>query len=170
MKTGHASYSCRRNFFVSTKFCCASLLLTGWISGQGAPITWTNTAGGDWSNPNNWCPNQVPGATNIALMTEPGNYTVTVSDNESVCSLILGGSNGTHTLNLAGGTFTINGSVTENVRGVFDLNGGVLAGNGVITGTMNWTSGKLGAGATLTVATNGVLNMGGSGTLQLFGR
>ena len=34
---------------------------------------------------------------------------------------------------------------------------------------MNWTSGQLGAGATLTVATNGVLNMGGSGTLQLFG-
>ena len=34
---------------------------------------------------------------------------------------------------------------------------------------MNWADGTLGAGATLTVAANGVLNLGGDGTLYLYG-
>jgi hypothetical protein len=44
-------------------------------------ITWTNAAGGNFSNPLNWNPNQVPGVSDTAIfnITTPGPYTVTWS-------------------------------------------------------------------------------------------
>ena len=57
-------------------------MMAGWISAQGATVTWTNTAGGNWGVAANWSPNQVPGAADTGLITTPGTYTVTLSDNE----------------------------------------------------------------------------------------
>ena len=37
-------------------------------SSRAATITWTNTAGGNWNDAANWNPNQVPGASDDALV------------------------------------------------------------------------------------------------------
>jgi hypothetical protein len=60
---------------------------------------------------------------------------------------------------ITGGTFTLNGLVTiSNLT----LVGATLAGtNGVIAGVLPWSSGSIGAGSTLTVATNGLLILAG---------
>ena len=60
---------------------------------------------------------------------------------------------------ISGGTFTLNGLVTiSNLT----LAGATLAGtNGVIAGVLPWTSGSIGVGSTLTVATNGTLVLAG---------
>lgn len=66
-------------------FCCWA------ISGQGSVITWTNVAGGNWSNPQNWNPNQVPATSDDALIATGGTYTVVVDTNSlSVSNLIVG--------------------------------------------------------------------------------
>lgn len=68
-----------------------------------ATFVWTNLAGGNWSNPTNWSPNQVPGQSNSVsstddvLINNSGGYTVTfdVADATNflgVHSIILGGS------------------------------------------------------------------------------
>jgi hypothetical protein len=40
-------------------------------------ITWTNTAGGDWSVAANWSSAGVPGAGDDVAITLPGSYLVT---------------------------------------------------------------------------------------------
>ena len=68
---------------------------------------------------------------------------------------------GTGTNLVYSGTITFNGSIaSENL----EIGGPTIAGNSLFHGILNWTSGTLGSG-TLTVATNGVLNITGS-TLQ----
>jgi hypothetical protein len=70
---------------------------------------------------------------------------------------------GTNLLNV--GTVTFNGEmIAENL----ELGGAALLGDGVFRGVVDWTSGPLG-NATLTVATNGVLNIKGSATKHLDG-
>lgn len=48
--------------------CCLVTL----SAARGADITWTNEAGGDFSNPLNWNPNQVPGAADVAVFDLTG--------------------------------------------------------------------------------------------------
>ena len=51
-----------------------------------ANIIWTNTAGGNWSNPDNWSPNRVPGLLNSGASKDdvaiaaPGTYTVVLDE------------------------------------------------------------------------------------------
>jgi hypothetical protein len=53
-----------------------------------------------------------------------------------------------------GGTFTLN--VTA---GTMDLYGGIVVGPSVVGGTLRWYGGRMEAGGSLTIATNGVLNV-----------
>lgn len=86
-----------------------------------AQITWTNTAGGDWSDPANWSPNQVPGPADTASITNPGTYVVTLITNGTVGSLVLGGAgSGAQTLQASGFVLTA-GSVSVNSGGVLYL-------------------------------------------------
>ena len=65
---------------------------------------------------------------------------------------------GTNLLN--GGVFTLNGTVTASN---LVLAGATLGGtSGVIMGGMTWTSGSIGSGSALTIATNGVLALAGA--------
>jgi hypothetical protein len=50
------------------------LLVAGWISAEGATITWTNASGGNWNLAANWSPNGVPGASDTANITTAGTY------------------------------------------------------------------------------------------------
>ena len=65
-----------------------------------------------------------------------------------------------------GGIITINGSVTTTNS---LLAGAGLGGSGSISGGLTWISGTFAADGTLTIATNGVLTINGSTTLQMFG-
>ena len=58
-------------------FATLLLLMLGNIAANSATIAWTNTSGGNWSVATNWSPNQVPGASDTAVITASGIYTVT---------------------------------------------------------------------------------------------
>ena len=135
------------------------LALIGAISTHAATILWTNSASFTWSNPLNWSPNQVPGAYDTAVITNVGNYTVTLDVNANVAGLILGASSGVAMQNFytGGQTLTVNGPIQVTTQGQFNLNGGVIAGTNGLTGTLTCNAGSM-EGA-MTVSSNGVLNI-----------
>ena len=148
------------------------LLVIGSTIADAATITWTNTAGGNWSGTNNWSPNQVPGSSDDAVITASGTYTVNFDASATIAGMALGGSSGTQTFSLGGNTLTLNGLATINSNGLFNLSGGNLAGtNGVIAGLLTWTSGGIASGSTLTVGTNGLLVLAGNsaGDYDIYG-
>ena len=112
----------------------AMLTVLGFLVGtqcaRAADIVWTNAAGGNWSTPANWSPNQVPGAADNAYITNNGTYTVTVNANASPGTVTIGGTSGTQTLNLSAGTFTLNGLGSGNAQSALTISGGTLAGSG----------------------------------------
>jgi hypothetical protein len=77
----------------------AILLLASFAacSSMAATINWTNVAGGNWGTASNWDPNQVPGATDDAYITNNGTYSVTNNGTATAGSLTLGGSSGVQT-------------------------------------------------------------------------
>ena len=144
---------------------CLSLIL-GVQTVRSATISWINTSGGNWSNPNNWSPSQVPGPTDQAVINEAGNYSVSLDVSATVAELDLGASvaGTTQTFLTAGQTLTVNGPIQVTANGQFNLNGGGLAGANVLTGAMTWSGGLM-TGAT-TVAAGSSLNIvagGGDG-------
>ena len=143
-----------------------NLLALAHFSASAATISWTNTSGGNWNTPANWSPNQVPGAADTAVITTPGNYSVSLNSSPTVAGLTLGAASGntTQTLLTAGQTLTVNGAIQLSSQGQFLLNGGGLAGKSVFTGNLTWTGGSL--SGQLTMATNSVLKIlagGGNG-------
>ena len=66
----------------------------------------------------------------------------------------------------AGGTITINGSVTT-TNSV--LAGASLTGVGTISSQLAWVGGNFGPGGTLTLTTNSVLTMNGGDYLRIYG-
>ena len=126
---------------------------------EAATINWTNTASGNWGNAANWNPNQVPGATDTAIITTAG-VTVTLDISPTVGGIILGMNGaGTVTLSLNNQTLTLNGPLTVNPSGSFTVDSGTLAGNpkAVLSGTIGWTAGGL--GGILTLAAGSSLNL-----------
>jgi hypothetical protein len=130
-------------------------------------INWTNSAGGNWNLAANWNPNQVPGNSDDAVITNAGAYTVTLDTSPTVGSLTLGGSSGQQTLSTttAGYTLTLNSNSVVNPNGVLALSGGTLNDNGGLTvnGQIAWTGGMLGmANVPLNIGTNGSLVLAGN--------
>jgi hypothetical protein len=126
-----------------------------------ASIAWTNTADGNWSVAVNWSPNSVPGANDLAFITNNGTYSVALDTSPAVAGLTLGGASGTQTLSMNGQTLSLNGPLTVNPNGSYTLDSGGLVGttNALLTGTLNWAGGSssgvltLSAGSTLNVTT-----------------
>ena len=158
---------------IKTLFLLPALLAAFWapISTHAATITWTNTAGGNWSVTNNWSPNRAPASSDTAVITNGGNYAVTLDVSSAVAGLVLGASSGvtTQTFSINGPTFTLNGQATVNPNGVFNFLSGNLAGTAVLAGTLNVQGGVLNLSGSLTVAANGVLDVVGSGNFQIEG-
>jgi Fibronectin type III domain len=106
------------------------------ISDSGSPSaatactdSWTNAAGGDFNNLNNWSAGHVPTSADDACITLAGTYTVSLGrvnggvDSTTVKSLTIGGASGTQTLvvhgiNGTGDTYlTATNAVTNNAHG-----------------------------------------------------
>ena len=101
------------------------------VSTHAANITWTNSVSGNWSATNNWSPNQVPGSSDTAVITNRrSTYTVTLNVNAAVAGLVLGAASGgaTQTFSINGQTFTLNGQAMVNSNGAFNFVSGNLAG------------------------------------------
>jgi hypothetical protein len=144
---------------IQIKITLAALALAVVVnSTRAANILWTNATGGNWSDTNNWNPNQTPGTTDVAVITNSGNYTVALDTSATVSGLVLGAaSGGTQTFSVSGNNFTLNGTALVNSNGQFNLSGsGVLNGNAVLNGALNCSGGTL-FGA-LTVSVGGSLN------------
>ena len=146
--------------FLLLKLALASCLFS--VPSMGATITWASGASGNWSNTNNWNPNQVPGASDTAIITASGNYTVTVDSNVTVNALVLGSSDATtQTIRLNGQFLDIGQSATVNSNGVINVSSGTLNfdsyGGSVMNGALAFWGGTL--GGVLTIASNGVANL-----------
>jgi len=143
-----------------------SLVLLLSLSARAATITWTNAASGNWNIPANWNPNQVPGASDTAVITNVS-VTVTLNISPTVGGIILGadaGCGGGTTLLMNGQTLTLNGPMVVGSCGHFTLNSGTLTGtnNATLSGVINWPGGNgyyAHLAGTLTLATNGTLNI-----------
>jgi len=121
-------------------------LLNARLSTSAATILWTNTTGGSWNTTNNWSPNQVPIAGDIAIITNSGNYTVTIASGASAGFIQLGSSSGTQTLDWSAATISSALTVFSN-------------------GVVRWLGGSL--TSPLTVQAGGRLSLEGSATKQI---
>ncbi len=150
-----------------TKICfyICLICLTQVRAALGDTITWTNTAGGNWSDANSWSPNQIPEPDDDVQITANGNYTVTATDMDiNINSLTLGGGGGTNTLILSGVTsyhyFDFETAGVVNSNGVLKLNYFYLdAAPGLtVAGELDATNLIITQNSSLTVAAGGVLN------------
>ena len=157
--------------FTTTLLRLTVILAVAAIAGPARATTliWTNTAGGNWNNTNNWNPNQLPTPTDDAVVTVGGTYTVTLNVSSTVNSLTVGGSSGQITLTNSSSTLTLNSASEISTNGVLGFSGGILNGGGMLTvdGLFTWTGGTLSGSAALTITTNGMLNLNGSSTKSL---
>ena len=136
------------------------LLIAARGKSSAAGIVWTNTAGGNWNAAANWNPNQLPGVSDTAIITNDGTYTVTVNISPTIASLVLGGNSGTQTASQASGSLNVTLGTINN-HGLLNFAGTLNSPNLTVGGVMNWTSGTIGIGA-LNVASNGILNISGA--------
>jgi hypothetical protein len=143
---------------------CHTLVVAFWLLGAfaatAADIIWTNTAGGNWSEPVNWSPNQLPYTNDHALVTAAGTYTVSMDSTGLVARLTVGGIQGTQTIALvAGGSlYLTDGGVIE-TNGAMELSGGVIGCSGELTvnGRLDWCCSSAGSAAVL--RNNGVMSV-----------
>jgi len=98
-----------------------SLFLAAICHARAATVVWTNTAGGNWNNTNNWSPNTVPASGDTVLITNAGTYTVTLNAAATLAGLTVGGTNGTQTLTNNGFTLTLNGDSFFETNSVLGL-------------------------------------------------
>lgn len=150
------------------------LLALGIVAGvsattRGATLTWTNTAGGAWTNAANWSPNQTPTGADQVSITNAGTYTVTLGVNATVSSLTIGGGAGAQTFQQTGGTLNPgNGSVRPNGR--LSFQGGSIGGALVVESNATFfVEGSAGKTLSAITTNRGTFQVSGTGDLTLTG-
>jgi hypothetical protein len=135
-----------------------------WTFDVSRTYNWTNTAGGDWSNPANWDRGQLPGPYDNAVINVAGNAVITHSQgNDTIADLT-----SANPIQLTGGVLAVTGTVQ--VNNTFSLAGGtlrgatVLAGNGGQGITLSTTGGTL-DGVTVDTSIDGSQVAGATVTL-----
>lgn len=116
-----------------------------------------NGGTGNWSNSTDWTPNQVPnngGGNTYNVTIDSGGDTVTLNQNATIGSLVLGGSTGSSTLESQSGnaeTLNITGGLVVNQSGkLYAENGSdYAAASGTNTGLI-----ELNLASTLTISGN----------------
>jgi hypothetical protein len=160
----HEGLTMNRIALATVFFLCA-------VTGHAAPIVWTNVLGGNWNVTTNWSPNQVPGSSDTALITNDGSYTVSMNITTlTVSNLLVGGGSGTQTVSKTSGTLTVSDASAVGLRGILNLGGTLTTPNGLtIRGILNWSAGSIISGSVVVVETNAVINVSGSSTRTLSG-
>jgi hypothetical protein len=123
-----------------------------------ATDTWVNPENGDWSVGTNWSLGAAPATGDTAVIGVAG-VTVTLgtsSGNVDLAGLTVGATN---TLNVAGGSLSIEGGDNAAISGTLNFSGGTLGGPGTISvaKTMNWSNGSI--QGILTIASGAVMNI-----------
>jgi hypothetical protein len=162
--------------------CTSPFLMTLAGPAFATDLSWTNTLGGNWNDFTNWNPNTVPGFTDNAYITNNGTYTVTLDSVATVSTLKLGGTSGgsgKQTLLITNPAvlpiiFTVSGNALVDTRGILTCSSNVtvnFSSNATVAGVFNWAGGSLGtsnsATGSLTIATNGTLNLLGAAAKTL---
>ncbi len=134
----------------------AFFLLTTSFSSHLYAIDYTfNACSGDWSDPNNWSPNGVPGASdNVTIYIGCGSGVVTLTENTIVNNLSITGSS------------TLTGSFDLTVNGNLTFAAQLSTiGNVTVSGTMTWSGGLLGSSSstTGTITVTGLVTIQGAG-------
>jgi hypothetical protein len=139
---------------------CFLLLWTAAVSGSGATLVWTNTAGGNWSTAENWSPNQVPAVADDVSITNAGTYTVAVHNPAVARSINLGGNGGRQTLTMPGAPLVVSNAITIGPSGLFQALGTLNAfGDVVVNGEFQALGVVLGGSGVLDVTGGAQLNL-----------
>lgn len=136
-----------------------------------ATVTWTNAAGGNWSNGANWSTNPLPPQPgDDVVITLAGTYAVTLDTDASINSLALGSGGNAQLVVTNSRVLTLAAASSVNAGGVLTVNGGTLtgAGNLTVAGTLNLNAGLVSGSGALTV--NGPLVIDSSSSKRLIGR
>ncbi len=143
----------------------ATLLLLPTSPVRAAIVSWTNTAGGNWSVPANWSTGALPREDDEVLITAAGNYTVTLNVNATIGGLRLGAPSGTQTLAIVNRVLTLNGNGDVKTNGWLRLTSGDLSGSNHVSlgGVMSWQSGAIDTNASLVVAPGGSVTLASAG-------
>ncbi|MBX3133716.1 MAG: hypothetical protein KF689_10065 [Gemmatimonadaceae bacterium] len=97
----------------------------------GVTNSWTNPAGGLWSEPTNWSQGRVPVATDTVAIDLAGTYTVTLSASYAGALVQVGGASGTQTLDVTAGTLSTGLGVDIAPNGVLQSrNASAVGGSG----------------------------------------
>ncbi len=139
----------------------ALLLILTVLSTHAADVTWTNLAGGNWSDAINWAGGAIPGPGDRALLTQDGTYTVNLNVDATVLSLVVGGASGKQTLVVSGFALTLLQASSFKPNAELDLHGGSLGGAGSVS-----VAGTFNLGAYSTLAGNGAVNANGPLTID----
>jgi hypothetical protein len=132
---------------------------TGTVSAQSGTISFANAGilGGIFQ-----------AATNTDITFTAGSITINSPIFQGPGQVAITG--GTVTVNsTSAGPFNLSGvnvSINKSFTGVLNYSGGNLFGTSVLSGTLNWNGGQIIGGSSLTVASNGVLNIMANVTLQ----
>jgi hypothetical protein len=111
---------------ISNLLIVLALIVSGSVA-RSATITWTNAAGGDWNNAQNWDLNQVPGSGDSASIPG-GGINVIINSANSIGSLTLGN----------GSSLTIASNAVLNIEDTMYVSGELTN-----AGTVNWQGGQI---------------------------
>jgi hypothetical protein len=102
---------------------------------EGTVIYWNDSVSGNWSDPANWLPEQVPGPGDVVFIAAAGNYTVTMDVDADIDRMSLGWTTGTQTLAMDGRALTINSGISTVLSGgqLQLSNGSSITGSGLLS-------------------------------------
>jgi len=120
-------------------------------------IAWKTAVNGSWHTASNWLPAQVPGPSDVAIISLTGNYTVSINSNASVGAIGLTGGTGTRRVNVNGAVLTTSTGIAVGTTNVLNLNSATVSGAGTIdvSGTLT-ASGTSAINAVVTHATTDI--------------
>jgi hypothetical protein len=142
-------------------------LLLSFASVGSAQISWTNSAGGNWSSADNWDPNQVPVSSDSVSINLNGDYTVNLNVAASVDSLNFAAASGSQVFSIPSHTLTLKSDSTFGANCQLSLRTGEISITG---GTLSLLGGVVSSNGTLDVTAAATVNLTGGNTVNWAGQ
>ena len=118
-------------------------------------VSWISATSGNWSDPTNWSTGTVPQPEDTVAIPLNGTYTVTLTEDVAVKSLLLGAPEGTQTLATKSQQLTVESG---------QLSGGaelLVDGTAIINGDFDWLQGEITGNGTTEVTSGATFHVGG---------